>query len=234
MKQHVPYRVKVIARNILDRARYEDSAITRHETATFLKKAFAAVQFNGIEGDYVEFGTGECFSFSVASRANARSSRPQRKLWGFDSFEGLPEEESERDAHRAWVKGEMAIGIERFHRLCKRKGVRNYELVPGFYDVSLPKLGADFLPRGKIAIAYVDCDLYSSTKCVLEFLRPRLQGGMILAFDDFFNFNHTGISGEKRAFSEFASITSENFSFQPYIQYAYAGMSYIVEDLHTD
>ena len=230
IKKYVPFKVKLAVRNLLDRLRYEDSAITQHETTTFIRKAFAALQFNGIRGDYVEFGTGRAFSFSCASHANRRSSRPQRKLWGFDSFAGLPEELSERDKHRAWVEGEMSVDMDAFHRLCRRKGVKNYELVPGFFKESLPELGPEFLPKGEIAMAYVDCDLYTSTRDVLAFLDPRLQPGMIIAFDDYFNYNNTGVSGEKRAFVEMMNNQDFRYAFQPYIQYAYAGMSFVVEE----
>jgi hypothetical protein len=123
----------------------------------------------------------------------------------------------------------MACSEERFRQYCRRYGVRNFELVPGFYSESLPKIGADFLPQGQIAFAYIDCDLYASTLDVLRFLRPRLQPGMILAFDDYFCVNRTGMSGEARAFRElYMSEPDSPFTFEPYIQYGWAGMSFVV------
>lgn len=53
---------------------------------------------------------------------------------------------------------------------------------------------------------------------------------MIIAFDDYFNFNRTGVSGEKRAFEEVLQSEGARFNFQPYIQYGYAGMSFICEE----
>lgn len=174
MKQYVPYTLKKHGRRILDRVRGEETIINEREINAFFKKAFAAIAFNGIPGDYLEFGTGEGFSFACAHRANLRSSKLLRKLWGFDSFEGLPQETSERDQHRAWVEGEMAIGLQQFERHCRRNGIRNYELVPGFFSESLSRFGDADFPVGSIAFAYVDCDLYTSTLDVLKFLEPRL------------------------------------------------------------
>jgi O-methyltransferase len=56
-----------------------------------------------------------------------------------------------------------------------------------------------------VALACVDCDMYSSTRTVLSFLESRLKHGMIVAFDDYFCWSSTQISGERRAFVEFVA-----------------------------
>ena len=71
-------------------------------------------------------------------------------------------------------------------------------MVPGFYDESLPALGRDGGPQD-ICLAYIDCDMYTSTKTVLEFLAPRLKHGMIIAFDDYYCWSATQPSGERLA-----------------------------------
>jgi len=71
--------------------------------------------------------------------------------------------------------------------------------------------------------------MYSSTKPVLAFLRPRLKQGMILAFDDYFCTSQAAVSGERLCLREFARETPE-FNFLPYAQYGWAGMSFIVEE----
>jgi hypothetical protein len=47
--------------------------------------------------------------------------------------------------------------------------------------------------------------MYSSTRTVLSFLESRLKHGMIVAFDDYFCWSSTQISGERRAFVEFVA-----------------------------
>ena len=58
------------------------------------------------------------------------------------------------------------------------------------------------LPR-KAAVIYVDCDLYESTVPVLKFIKPFLQRGTIIVFDDWNCFHGDPDRGERRAFKEF-------------------------------
>ena len=196
----------------------------------FLRRAFRMATFNGISGDYVEFGCNGCRTFAQAFHEMQRTGR-QRMLWAFDSFAGLPPDDLNADEHPQWVQGAMATGISDFHRLAKQKGVspEAYRTVEGFYDRTI---GPDALYRGTlpddVAIAYVDCDLYTSTLPVLHFLRQRLKHGMIIAFDDYFCFSAARISGERRAFLEFQAAVPR-FHFVEYQPFGWGGMSFIVE-----
>jgi hypothetical protein len=80
-----------------------------------------------------------------------------------------------------------------------------------------------------IALAFIDCDMYSSTKSVLRFLMPRLKHGMIIAFDDYFCWSATQVSGERRAMLE-AFGRNEKWQLLPYMQFGYHGQSFVVED----
>ena len=196
----------------------------------FLRRAFQMVTFNGISGDYVEFGCDGCRTFSQAFREIQRTGQ-RRMLWAFDSFAGLPPDDLKADEHPRWVEGGWATRISDFHRLARRKGLppESYRTVEGFYDRTI---GPDAtyggpLP-GDVAIAYIDCDRYMSTLSVLHFLRQRLKHGMIIAFDDYFCFSATKISGERRAFLEFRD-TLPRFHFLEYQPFGWHGMSFIVE-----
>ena len=96
----------------------------------------------------------------------------------------------------------------------------------GYYDQSLPAIG-DGEPRD-IALAYIDCNMYSSAVTVFEFLEPRLKHGMILAFDDYFCWSPTEVSGERSALHEFEQAHPE-WSFLRYQNIARAGLSFAVE-----
>jgi hypothetical protein len=52
---------------------------------------------------------------------------------------------------------------------------------------------------------------------------------MIVAFDDYFCYSRTAVSGERKAFVEYLS-TDQRFHFSPYVQFGWHGMSFIVED----
>ena len=55
----------------------------------------------------------------------------------------------------------------------------------------------------KLAFVHIDCDFYSSTKLVLDYIKPYLQNGTIILFDDWHTFKGNYEYGEKKAFEEF-------------------------------
>ena len=152
-----------------------------------------------------------------------------RHLWAFDSFRGLPEITSPLDQHPQWTKGSMSTDLATFHSICRSHGIPEgaYTAVPGFYEETLGSRSPQDAP-GNIALAYIDCDLYSSTTTVLQFLLPRLKHGMIVAFDDYFLWSADQISGERRAMMEVLE-GNEQWRFLPYRDYAWAGTSFVVE-----
>jgi O-methyltransferase len=194
----------------------------------FFWNAFKALTYNRIEGDYVEFGSHGGTTFRLAfDQIQQRAIK--RHMWAFDSFRGLPPQSGPKDEHPVWQSGTMATSEAEFHVICQSHGIlrTQYSTVSGFYDDTLPLLGPRSAPRD-IALAYVDCDLYSSTKAVLAFLAPRLKHGMILAFDDYFCWSSTQVSGERMAFLELQA-SFKQWNFVRYRDYGWAGCSYLVE-----
>ncbi len=80
-----------------------------------------------------------------------------------------------------------------------------------------------------IALAYVDCNMYSSTVDVFEFLAPRLKHGMIVAFDDYYCYSPQHISGERAFLIEFEAAHPQ-WNFARFRDVHWAGVSFIVED----
>jgi O-methyltransferase len=195
---------------------------------SFFYKAFKALRFNGIDGDYAEFGSWGGRTFRLAYEESRRHGH-QARLWAFDSFAGLPEPREGRDEHPEWRRGKMATSLGEFHSICAAYGIPRevYEVVPGFYEETLTRR-APSEPPVNIALAYVDCDLYSSTKTVLEYLRPRLKHGMIVAFDDYFCWSPAGASGERTAWREHIA-SDDAWDWLPYVQYGWHGQSYVLE-----
>jgi O-methyltransferase len=195
----------------------------------FFDCAFIALSFNGISGDYAEFGCYGGTSMWLARRAITANAVP-RHMWAFDSFSGLPKTEEPRDVHPAWVPNTMSWSVEDFHSVLATRGVPReaYTTVEGYFAESLPPLGSDGPPRD-IALAYVDCDLYSSTVSVLGFLEPRLKHGMILAFDDYYCWTDSDVSGERAALDEFAADHPE-WNFHQYMSIDWGGVAFVVED----
>jgi O-methyltransferase len=196
----------------------------------FLRRAFQMQTFNGIAGDYTEFGSNGGGTIPVAWR-ECRRTGVRRHLWAFDSFAGLPPDSIGADQHPAWVEGAMATGLDEFHQILRAHRIPRsaYSVVPGFFADTIDANGnfSGALPFD-ISIAYIDCDLYVSTVPVLEFLKPRLKHGMLIALDDYFCYSATRMSGERRALLELMAATPD-FEFIPYQPFGWHGMSFVVE-----
>jgi hypothetical protein len=195
----------------------------------FFIRAFKLIHYNEIDGDYVEFGCHGAMTFRLAYDQIALRNLPI-KMWAFDSFEGLPNQQEKEDYHPRWIEGSMNISLSQFRNTCTKHGIPEdqYETVQGYYEQSLQEPSENKLPNN-ICLAYIDCDLYSSTKTVLDFLSPRLKHGMLIAFDDYYWFSSTQLSGERRAMLEFFK-NNPKWNLEPYMQYSFAGKCFIVED----
>jgi O-methyltransferase len=194
----------------------------------FMAKAFNAIAVNGIDGDYLEFGVAHGKTMWAAWRAS-RAVGLTPHLCAFDSFEGLPEPMADVDtAHPSWQKGRYAVTQDRFRANLRSMGVADDDLsvVPGFFSESLATDRRRELPT-RVAMAYIDCDMYASTVDVLDYLKDILATGSIVAFDDWFCWSAAGISGEQLALEELTkSVTS--LQFHPYIPIGWHGMSFFV------
>ena len=218
----------MLRRKLLERIsdRYVFDLYTRErlDRQAFFYAAFKALRFNGISGDYAEFGSHGGTTFALAYR-EARRHGHAAHLWAFDSFAGLPRPTDE-DAHPEWVAGKLATGLEEFTAICDANGIPRdaYTAVPGYYEETLPSQG----DPSDIALAYVDCDLYSSTTAVLDFLEPRLKHGMIVGFDDYYCWSDSQPSGERRALRELTARGSQ-WNWLPYVQIGWSGASFALE-----
>lgn len=130
---------------------------------------FAAAQVT-LPGPVLEFGV-----FSGETINTLAAALPDRQMYGFDSFEGLPE---------SWA----GLGKGHFSTQQRLPAVAaNVELVVGWFDRSLPAfLKAHAIEQ--VPLLHVDCDLYSSTQTVFRHLGDRIAAGTIIVFDEYFNY----------------------------------------------
>jgi predicted O-methyltransferase YrrM len=153
---------------------------------------------HAMEGAILEFGV-----FRGITINQLASIFPDRKIYGFDSFLGLPED---------W-KG-FRYSKENFNRQGVKPDVReNVELVQGWFDETLP----GFMKKltEPVALAHIDCDIYSSTVTVLELITPALREGSVISFDEFFNY--PGFQRhEYKAFLEWAAVKNVKYEFISY------------------
>jgi hypothetical protein len=98
----------------------------------------------------------------------------ERPVYGFDSFEGLPEN---------WGPG-FRKGAFKTNRL--PVVLPNVEVVPGWFEDVLPQFLEEH--SGQVAFAHIDSDVYSSARYVLATLADagRLREGTVIQFDEIF------------------------------------------------
>ena len=146
-------------------------------------------------GMALEFGvyTGTTLKIIVAAREGG-------EVYGFDSFEGLPEN---------WRAG-FPAGMFDTDGLPQVSGA---ELVVGWFEEVLPKF-LDEHP-GPVDFLHVDSDLYSSAKTVLDAVGPRLRPGSIVVFDEYYNYPGWQ-EHEYRAWQEYAQATGTTFRYECY------------------
>jgi hypothetical protein len=137
-----------------------------------------ARQCAGLGGDFAEFGVyrGGC-AFMVLATARLE---PGRKLYLFDTFEGIPEmqlTEHERSLH---IGGELNdTSPEYVDRLLERwRG--SYEVCPGDVFETFPAT-----QTGPLAFMHVDLNASAPTLHVLEHAYERLIPGSVTVFDDY-------------------------------------------------
>ena len=132
---------------------------------------------------YLEFGV-----FSGSS-INFFSNKINKKIYGFDSFEGLKED---------WLGTTVIKGT---FDLKKKIPKLNTNVVPisGWIQDTLPIFIEEKKP--KINFVHMDVDTYETTKFVLERIKPHLIKGAIILFDELYNFEGWDV-GEYKALTE--------------------------------
>lgn len=122
-----------------------------------------------------------------------------QEVYGFDTFTGLPE-----FWRPGFPKGKFDTSSERL----EFEG--NCRLYKGLFSESIPQFLAKVDLPAKLI--HIDCDLYSSSRCALDLLTPRMRPGTILVFDEYFNYPNW-ILHEHKAFLEVMSTSGTSYKY---------------------
>jgi len=156
-------------------------------------------------GDYYEFGLFRGYTLWAAHEACKKLCLTRTHLYGFDSFQGLPPVEGIDRANAGFFASQFACSqASVVHNLTKR-GVdwSQISLIEGFFHESLTEELKKKYPFQRVAVAFIDCDLYSSTKDVLSWLTSLVAENSVLLFDDWYSFGDNPALGQQKAFGEF-------------------------------
>jgi len=196
---------------------YRDSPAARAMVTTYFDNAMAldtdaaVLKFGSdhvtLRGAFLEMGvcTGKTINFVAALN-------PEQLVWGFDSFEGLPEEWTRTDL--TFPRGAFRVKVEGW----MPPVLHNVSLIKGMFRDTLPQFKEQILKSDPIAFLHIDCDIYSSTKEVFDHLADNIVSGTVIVFDEFYNYPEAE-GHEFKAFQEFLHLTGKKAEYLAYNQY---------------
>ena len=183
---------------LLDTARFIEKNMVK--TRSFKDKFSLmkySLDFAEDEGLFLEFGVFE------GTTINFISANTDKTVYGFDSFEGLPE-----DWRDGFEKGTFKTKIPEVNK--------NVKLIKGWFNNTLPSFREKH-PES-CSFIHIDCDLYFSTKTIFDNLHNKIKEGTIIVFDEFFNYPGWK-EGEYKAFIEFVNSHNIKYEYIGYCRY---------------
>lgn len=208
--------------------------IPRQALAQFLfKDALFRKVFN-VHGSIVECGVYQGNGLMAWAKLSSiyEPYNYQRKIIGFDTFEGSPEitEQDLKAADKSPalkvkgfkignIYGDLKRCIKLYDMNRPLNHIEKVELVKGDANITFPEY-LENNPHLVISLLYLDFDLYKPTKTVLELAISRIPKGGMVAFDEL---NNVQWPGETQAVSEALGIKNlhlRRFPFEPCRSYA--------------
>lgn len=135
-----------------------------------------------VPGDVIECGVYNGGSAALMASVCCKDEASDRRIWLFDSFEGLPKP-TEQDGEKAkscgwWCHGDLAKVRSIFHK----KGIpeSRVRIVKGWFHETFPGLDSP-----SIALLHIDADWYDSVKLCLEKFYDHVLPGGYIVIDDY-------------------------------------------------
>jgi hypothetical protein len=175
-----------------------------------------------VPGDIAEFGVAGGTSFLSFVRINKiydtykDHNIGKRMLFGFDTFEGLPYFDEEKDKGISTYKDkDMKLGgfnaINDYHLFLKNiSSEKNVKIYKGTFEETLPKFNIEN-KHASFSLIHIDCDLHKSTVSALNGTILKLNIGGVILFDEIF---HKDFPGETSGFWEvYNNIIDKKISY---------------------
>ena len=148
-----------------------------------------------VPGDVVEFG---CYvgTTSLFLQRMLIAKKSDKKLFVYDSFDGLPEKTKEDISPLGtdFRRGELKTSKAQFIHNFRRAGLPLPKIVKGWFHEVRPEQ----MPAS-ISFAFLDGDYYKSIRSSLDLVIPLLAPGGVIIVDDYSN---SALPGAKRAASD--------------------------------
>ena len=175
----------------------DDFSMISYERMVTLWQQVRYLDRAGIEGCLVECGTWKGGAVGMMALSPMASGQPHRVVHLFDSFEGLPEPNGEKDGQMAVdyannrasgnldsisrCVGSLEVNQRLLERIMKYPAsLTRYHV--GWFQDTVPAAATEI---GSIALLRLDGDWYESTRICIETLGPKVVSGGIVVIDDY-------------------------------------------------
>jgi hypothetical protein len=191
------------------------------DSLTDLARLVREVLTQGIPGDFVACGVWRGGTAFLMADLLRRAGAGDRKVWLFDSWEGMPPPEPVDGPHaqdcitdpeNPLHPDNCRVAVDEVRQSAEDLGLAPYTvIVPGWFDHTLP---ANRQRIGPIALLHVDCDWYRSVRCCLENLYDQVVDGGFVVFDDYYHYDGCAVAvheflGQRRVPHRLESITGQ-------------------------
>ena len=187
-----------------------------------------AVLAYGIRGDFVECGVWRGGAAFLVADCLRKAGIHDRRVWLFDSFEGLPAPqpidgravaEYAENPNSRWYFNNCEASLEHVQQAAADLGLNAHvRFVKGWFDQSLP---AHRHSIGPISLLRLDCDLYESVRCCLDNLYDLVSPNGFVVLDDYFTFDGAAVAvhefmGSRQLAHRIEGVTSAEDGYAGY------------------
>ena len=181
---------------------WKNDQVLESETEKIIELAKKQLE---IDGDYVELG---CYRGDTSLLLADLLKNTGKKLWVYDSFEGLPEKTANDESALGVDFKKGALGVTK--REVKARFLRAGLPVPVIKKGWFSDLVSEDLPDA-IAFSFLDGDLYESIRDSLGLVNKKMvDGGLIVVHD----YSNEALPGVARAVDEW--LKENNYKFERY------------------
>jgi len=182
-------------------------------------------------GDYLEFGVYNGSTLAIVHDLLERRGRTSSRLFGFDSFEGLPSE-ADVDDNNIWMPGQYRCPEDFARDFLTKRGVdwERVALIKGWFSETCKPSTRARHQMKKAGIIMVDSDLYSSAIEALNFCEPLIGQHALIIFDEYYPGGRTDrFLGEEKAFAEFLEERPDMTATQLDESYSFGSRMFLLE-----
>lgn len=192
--------------------------LKRQELTRFLFLNELYQKILNVHGNILEFGCrwGQNLVMFNNLRGIYEPYSSNRKIIGFDTFEGFKDIVKEDGEHNICKSGNYSVTEEyekyliqllRIHELeCPVSHLNKNTIIKGDVLETLPQYLKDF-PETLLALVYFDMDVYKPTHKALGLIIDHLVGGAVLVFDQL---NYSTFPGETQAVKDLFELHATN------------------------